>query len=65
MQASNGQAATLERFPIMLRHIFDVQELKVNGAAAAYEWEEATDVLWIKPATDVILRGASGDRDDI
>lgn len=54
MQASNGQAATLERFPIMLRHIFDVQELKVNGAAAAYEWEEATDVLWIKPATDVM-----------
>lgn len=54
MQASNGQAATLERFPIMLRHIFDVQELKVNGAAAAYKWEEATDVLWIKPATDVM-----------
>ncbi|OMD89822.1 hypothetical protein BSK49_10625 [Paenibacillus odorifer] len=54
MQARNGQAATLERFPIMLRHIFDVQELKVNGAAAAYEWEEATDVLWIKPATDVM-----------
>lgn len=54
MQASNGQAETLERFPIMLRHIFDVQELKVNGAAAAYEWEEATDVLWITPAADVM-----------
>ncbi|MCL6458078.1 MAG: hypothetical protein K6T85_08740, partial [Gorillibacterium sp.] len=54
MQASNGQAETLGRFPIMLRHIFDVQELKVNGAAAAYEWEEATDVLWITPAADVM-----------
>lgn len=54
MQASNGQAEMLGRFPIMLRHIFDVQELKVNGAAAAYEWEEATDVLWIKPTTDVM-----------
>lgn len=54
MQANNGQAETLERFPIMLRHIFDVQELKVNGASAAYAWEEATDVLWITPASDVI-----------
>ncbi|MBP1995093.1 hypothetical protein [Paenibacillus eucommiae] len=54
MQASNGQAETLGRFPIMLRHIFDVQELKVNGAAAAYEWEEATDVMWITPAADVM-----------
>lgn len=54
MQARNGQAETLGRFPVMLRHIFDVQELKVNGAAAAYEWEEATDVLWITPAADVM-----------
>lgn len=53
MQVSNGQAETLGRFPIMLRHIFNVQELKVNGVAAAYEWEEATDVLWITPAADV------------
>ncbi|MFF2019700.1 hypothetical protein [Paenibacillus sp. NPDC058177] len=54
MQARNGQADKLGRFPIMLRHVFDVQELKVNGSAAAFEWEKATDVLWITPDTDVM-----------
>lgn len=54
MQASNGQAEALGRFPIMLRHIFDIEELKVNGAVASYAWEKATDVLWITPAAGVM-----------
>ncbi|MBE9916893.1 hypothetical protein G8C92_23015 [Paenibacillus donghaensis] len=54
MHASNGQAEELDRFPIMLRHVFDVKELKVNNAAAAYEWDVATDVMWITPATVVM-----------
>jgi hypothetical protein len=53
MQASNRSTESVERFPVMLRHLFAVQEVKVNGAAATYDWEKATDVLWITPAKEV------------
>ncbi|WNS46083.1 hypothetical protein [Paenibacillus sp. MMS20-IR301] len=57
MQARNGQAEKLGRFPVMLRHLFDIEELKVNGAAADYEWEKAADVLWITPDADIMPGG--------
>lgn len=53
MLASNRLTEPLQRFPIMLRHLFTAQEVKVNGTAASYEWEKAADVLWVTPATDV------------
>lgn len=54
MHARNGHKEALQRFPITLRHIFDVHKLKVNGAAAAFEWEEAADVLWITPEKAIL-----------
>jgi len=54
MEVSNGQAESIEKFPIMLRHIFEVQKVQLNGTDAAFEWEKDADVMWITPSTSII-----------
>lgn len=42
-----------DRFPMSLRHHFEISEVKVNGEAAAFEWEPYKDVFWVTPAAPI------------
>ncbi|MFD2170517.1 ABC transporter permease [Tumebacillus lipolyticus] len=43
----------MERFPLSLRHHFQIEEIKVDGMLAAFEWEPGEDVVWVVPARPV------------
>ncbi|BBI35189.1 ABC transporter permease [Cohnella abietis] len=47
---NNGTNRVLDRFPVTLRHIYDLSSVVVNGEAATYEWETNRDFVWVVPA---------------
>jgi len=54
----NGTGGELKRFPITLKHIFEIESIVVNGEEAMYEWEPERDYLWVSPASPLPDRGA-------
>lgn len=49
----NGEVA-FDRFPLSLRHTFDIVEIDVNGHAATFEWEPDQDVVWVIPSQPIL-----------
>lgn len=60
MRLSHEGREPFARFPLSLRHRFQIDELTVNGSAASFEWEPGRDVVWIVPARPV-QPGTSAD----
>ncbi|WP_256760717.1 hypothetical protein [Cohnella sp. WQ 127256] len=51
VELSNGTKQSLKRFPMTLKHYFNVESVRVNGETARYEWELNRDYIWVTPAT--------------
>jgi len=54
MEASYSEGEALDKFPIVLRHSFEIQQARIGGMPAAFMQEEGTDVWWITPAEPVM-----------
>ncbi|MGG1658596.1 ABC transporter permease [Brevibacillus sp. NRS-1366] len=53
IQLQHGGQEAIDRFPLSLRHHFQINEIKVEGMPAAFEWEPGEDVVWVVPARPV------------
>lgn len=42
-----------ERWPMSLRHLFEITSVQVNRQAARFEWEPYQDVFWVIPAEPI------------
>lgn len=60
LEIVNGTSGALERFPVTLRHIFDIETLIVNGEKAEYERVPNKDYVWVKPAKP-LAQGATAE----
>jgi len=49
----NGGDEALDRFPLSLRHHFQVNAISVDGRKASVQWEPGEDVLWVIPGKPV------------
>ncbi|MBP1988769.1 hypothetical protein [Paenibacillus eucommiae] len=51
IRLKHGGNEAFGRFPLSLRHHFQVNEIKVDGMQADFEWEPGEDVVWVVPAS--------------
>ncbi len=54
MEASYSEGEALDKFPIVLRHSFEIQQARINDMPASFVQEEGTDVWWLTPAEPVM-----------
>jgi len=71
IQLQYGGQESIDRFPLSLRHHFQIREIKVEGMPAAFEWESGEDIVWVVPVRPVqprtvveVTMGYAGTIDD-
>jgi hypothetical protein len=53
IELKNNADTAFGKFPMTLRHVFEIKELRVNGTNAQLRWEPNQDVFWIQPAEEL------------